>query len=326
MPNNIKCLICNGQLLTIASCQARTGLFCNCARCGRYEVADGLFHDTNETFVIDEKLKSSMYYFLTQIKKELKKESQVVRFEFENNDVNEISDNSSLAFISQKGLMNIFPVDLDDQISMILVNFLNLCSHPGESIFKGSSFYYQHHLFFLNTGEEGEKMKECEWWIDTLIELGYVQKKTPDILLTLEGWKRANSYVKENSTSKTVFVAMHFHKELESARQEILQAINSAGFLPVIIDMKEHNNQIVPEILYEIRNSRFVVADFTNQRGGVYYEAGYAEGLNIPVIALCRDDDFPNVHFDLRQKNAIIWSKEREIYDKLRKRILATTK
>ncbi len=35
---------------------------------------------------------------------------------------------------------------------------------------------------------------------------------------------------------------------------------------------------------------RFMIADFTGHRGGVYFEAGFAHGLGIPVIWTCRED------------------------------------
>ena len=213
---------------------------------------------------------------------------------------------------------------MDEQISMILVNFMNRCERPGDSIFGGNFPSEMSHLFFLKDWKDNEKMVEIDFWLETLITLGYLKKKTPHYLLTLEGWKRASNYTKEQAVSQTVFVAMSFADDLLPARAEIVRAIESSGFVPMVIDTKEHNNQILPEILFEIRKSRFVVADLTYQRNGVYYEAGYAEGLNIPVIALCRDDDFDNVHFDLKQKNAILWQTPKDIFGKLIKRIEAT--
>ena len=71
--------------------------------------------------------------------------------------------------------------------------------------------------------------------------------------------------------------------------------------------------RIEDEIIALIRQSRFVVADFTaspvpirsdreaNPRGGVYYEAGFAHGLNRPVFFTCRKDyiNTPKaLHFD----------------------------
>lgn len=58
----------------------------------------------------------------------------------------------------------------------------------------------------------------------------------------------------------------------------------------------------------EIRNSRFVIADTTEQNNGVYYfEAGYALGQGLPVIWSVRKDDVKNVHFDTAQYNQIRW-------------------
>ena len=91
-------------------------------------------------------------------------------------------------------------------------------------------------------------------------------------------------------------------------RDSIKRAIEDAGYLPVIIDEKEHNNQIVPEIFYEIKNSKFIVADLCGHRNGVYYEAGYAKGLGKEVILTCRQSDFDKKHFDVAQQSTPIKS------------------
>ena len=75
---------------------------------------------------------------------------------------------------------------------------------------------------------------------------------------------------------KKVFIAMNFDDSMKKARNAIVDAIKSFNYDPMLIDNKEHNNQIVPEIYKEISDSIFVIADLTGQRGGVYYEAGYA--------------------------------------------------
>ena len=69
------------------------------------------------------------------------------------------------------------------------------------------------------------------------------------------------------------------------------------------------------KILARIRESRFVVADFKLNRGGVYYEAGFAEGLGTEVFYLCEDsqvskDVEDRVHFDIAHLNLIAWNSE----------------
>ena len=93
------------------------------------------------------------------------------------------------------------------------------------------------------------------------------------------------------------------------------------------IDRKPDVNKIDDEIIAEIRRSRFLVADFTHgedgARGGVYYEAGFAYGLDLPVIYSCRKDKEKKLHFDTRQYYHILWGTPEELRDSLAQRIEA---
>jgi len=139
-----------------------------------------------------------------------------------------------------------------------------------------------------------------------------------------KGWMRLDELEKTNAESSQGFVAMWFSKEMQSIYDgPISGAIKSAGYVPHRVDNKEHNNKIDDEIIAEIRKSRFVVADFTGHRGGVYYEAGFGQGLGLEVFWTCRRDDLENLHFDIRQFNYIDWEADNldEFERRLRVRI-----
>lgn len=142
---------------------------------------------------------------------------------------------------------------------------------------------------------------------------------SPKGLLYLEG--------RSGQSSSTGFCAMWFNEEVMPLWVDTIEpAIRAAGYEPLRIDGKQHNGKIDDEIVASIRASKFVVADFTRQRGGVYYEAGFAHGLGLPVIFMCRDTDVTDLHFDIRQYNCILW-KQDELEDakaRLKNRILAT--
>ena len=114
----------------------------------------------------------------------------------------------------------------------------------------------------------------------------------------------------------------------EAYKKGIAPAILEAGYKPLRIDKREHNNKIDDEIIAQIKRSRFLVADFTQgrggARGGVYYEAGFAHGINIPVIFTCRKKEIKKVHLDTRQYNHIIWETPEELLLRLTQRISAT--
>lgn len=127
-----------------------------------------------------------------------------------------------------------------------------------------------------------------------------------------------------NQLSKKVFIAMWFDGSMTSAYSAIEEALEHLGFDALRIDLKEHNNEISGEILYEIRQCMFIIADVTGQRHGVYFEAGFALGQNIPVIWSCRSDQIREVHFDTRQYNHIVWENEDDLKAKVIRRVKGT--
>lgn len=145
----------------------------------------------------------------------------------------------------------------------------------------------------------------------------YQYQVSPKGLLHLEG--------RRESVSSIGFCAMWFSPDVRPLWTEVIEpATRAAGYEPLRIDEKSHNGKIDDEIMASIRASRFVVSDFTGNRGGVYYEAGFAHGLGLPVIFMCRNGD--ELHFDIRQYNCIFWSMDNleDARAQLKNRILAT--
>jgi hypothetical protein len=145
------------------------------------------------------------------------------------------------------------------------------------------------------------------------------------VTIESKGWERLRELREDATQSDQVFVAMWFDAEVQTLFDDaIVPAVSQAGFRPLRIDLKEHNNKICDEIIAEIRRSRFVVADFTGSRGGVYYEAGFAHGLGKQVIWTVREDHLSGVHFDTRQYNHITYTTPKELRERLFNRIRAT--
>jgi nucleoside 2-deoxyribosyltransferase len=144
--------------------------------------------------------------------------------------------------------------------------------------------------------------------------------------IAAKGWERVDELISRRPSTPQAFVAMWFHPSTEDVyKQGIAPAIEAQGFAPLRIDRKEFINKIDDEIIAEIRKSTFVVADFTCEtgqvRGGVYYEAGFAGGLGIPVIWTCKDTSMGDLHFDTRQYSHIVWTDPADLKSKLIARI-----
>lgn len=183
------------------------------------------------------------------------------------------------------------------------------------------------------------RLVELEYLMTAAVELGLVAKQGDGtggsvISLPPKGYERLVEIGSSATLSEQAFVAMWFHDSMDGVYENgFSKAIREVGYSPMRIDQIEHINKIDDEIIAEIRRSRFLVADFTCgcvnsggqevavPRGGVYYEAGFAQGLGIPVVWSCRADQISQVHFDTQQFNHIVWSDADDLYSKLKNRI-----
>lgn len=144
------------------------------------------------------------------------------------------------------------------------------------------------------------------------------------IVLTPRGWEEAEAIEGPAALREKAFVAMWFNDLVNSAFQEgIAPAIEESGYRAIRIDLKEHSESVIDQIIAEIKESRFVVADFTGHRGGVYFEAGFARGLGLNVIWTCKDDHFKDLHFDVKGFNVIVWKTPADLRERLNARIRA---
>ena len=131
--------------------------------------------------------------------------------------------------------------------------------------------------------------------------------------MTLDGYQRLAELDAPNTDSRQVFVAMWFNDDTKRLRETIKTAIEAAELESYFIDEDSSNqDKICDRIEVEIRRSRLMVADFTHgqdgARGSVYYEAGLAKGLGLPVVWTCRETQLGTLHFDTNHYPHLLWS------------------
>ena len=163
--------------------------------------------------------------------------------------------------------------------------------------------------------------------------LGDEPEDIPYYCLTHEGLKYAESLINSNKESTRVFIAMKFNDEMRNiCKKAIKPACKKMGFVASTVDEEEYLGDITDRIISSIKTSRFVIADFTYNNQGVYYEAGYAKGLGIPVIKTCKKEWFDGVdekgnknklHFDIEHDNLILWKDAKDLKERLEARIQA---
>jgi len=149
-----------------------------------------------------------------------------------------------------------------------------------------------------------------------------------DYQLTLNGLNYYIDITDMGRLSNRCFVAMSFSEKTKEIREAIRGAIKSTGFDPILIDEQhiESDTTINDRIIADLKGAKFCIADFTEQKRGVYFESGYAIGQGKPVIYCCRNDHWSETHFDTKHFAHILYDTPSELKEALINKINAWIK
>lgn len=133
--------------------------------------------------------------------------------------------------------------------------------------------------------------------------------------LTFEGWREYYEQQRKPDDSRLAFMAMSFRSERsDDVRRAYLEcfkpAVQDAGFELRTVDERPRAGLIDAALEVEIRRSRFLVVDLTDENRGAYWEAGFGTGLGRPVIYTCEKSQFEKTktHFDTEHHQTVQWT------------------
>jgi predicted RNA-binding Zn-ribbon protein involved in translation (DUF1610 family) len=289
-----QCIICNSNLKrdNIESTEGFSNF--SCPRCGNYQIHNTIVDEVTKLIFAQEDMAMLGGYFSNQ--------SNIVR---------------TIEEINQ--IIEQVPPGPVERSNIILEYLKNLSTFIGKDV-RPDNLRLQGLSYSKNS-------KEIEYLISRyLVGLKYVSEDGPSFVIEPKGWEHLATLQSRKNKTNSVFCAMWFDPSMNSYFQKINEIILDCGYELIRVDKVAHNNKICDEIIVKIKQSKFVIADFTNHRGGVYFEAGFAMGERIPVIFTCQKNDLANLHFDIRQYNTITWENDKldELEYNLSNRIRAT--
>lgn len=220
-----------------------------------------------------------------------------------------------------------FPNTPEDIINNI---FIGLCSLPK---FYGDSIYFTQ---LIDTGWYKKyylrNPEELNFYLKTLaaqkfinIE-GYIANDVQSFHVSFDGLNHLVKLNTQGEHSYNCFVAMSFDKSEDYIFSEAIKpACEKTGYIPKRVDYEylDSEQTINDGIIALLKKCKFCIADFTKQKDGVYFEAGYALGRNMKVIYTCRKDYFEKCHFDTNHFPHIVYETPEELKKKLIEKIEA---
>jgi nucleoside 2-deoxyribosyltransferase len=293
-----KCKICGSN--AIEEPRTRDGVTINCTNCGRYFVAGSLF--------IEDYHDKSNFYKLSSWIREQHDEFNVNVPEFSTHNFDEILN------IRDKRIQEKF------DLMMVYLSKLKMYEDLSKKIFTKC---------WIRDGNEFDQLFKKS------LSIGYIEGEENKTIagdysfpffknITFDGLEYVENLDNPNQSSKNIFVAFNFEDALnEVFNIHLNKAITENGFNYTVVnqDNVEHNKSINDEIIVKLKSSKIVIADFTNHRNSVYFEAGFAMGMNIPIIWTCQKGHDKEMSFDTRQFPHILWENKDDLVKQVIDRI-----
>jgi hypothetical protein len=122
-------------------------------------------------------------------------------------------------------------------------------------------------------------------------------------------------------TTPNVFVIMSFaergqYRDLYTSVKRVCEKYDYAARR---VDDANLFKRIVPEIMRQLRQCAFVVADVTESKANVFYELGIAEGLRKDIILTAKKDT--KLPFDINDFPVIFWDAFTDFEDELETKV-----
>lgn len=337
MMSNDICPICKGE-----ANMTRLGVdyFYECHSCGRLYVQASAKHDNSYPASLD--ILSTYLYYNNRFSNPL----GITHKNFFNIIGDETFERMIRAYyphsleVTKDVVETWYPQKFDEQVDCFLSALYKRQKYNGQGVTFTKAMLYSACFVkcedYKSRLESEESKQQVDFFLsylidEKLIKVSREEDEITDITLLHRGLNRVDILGKSKK-SKHIFVAMSFNNDTTSTREAIRNGIAAAGFIPDYIDEIIHNHQIMPEMFRLIRESHILILDISYPNYGSYYEAGYALGLGKEVIVCCSSKMFNKKyeaeeekkferylrpHFDILQKQILIWDDESDLTKKL---------
>jgi hypothetical protein len=161
-----------------------------------------------------------------------------------------------------------------------------------------------------------------KWVVKSAMHAGWLSGQVHETLnefelsyatLTLPGWSWYESKGRR-AKSRVAFMAMQYGDAVLDAivDDHFRAAVAQTGFTLRRLDDQPAAGLIDNRLRVEIRRARLMICDLTHRNLGAYWEAGFAEGIGIPVIYTCEQSKLVpgQIHFDTRNCQIVPWTVE----------------
>lgn len=282
------CLFCDEMVSITSEGDYDRFLGCNCSPDGFYNLLRDSYEPINS---LAHPKKRDMFHVISAYIRELTDRGEKVSLSAD--DLESIVNSSKI------------PVTIEDKGNRLLQYLYRHSEAPGESVViqpLSSSYNLTY----------SPNLQELVYIIDKLINEQFMIREGMTFKLTDKGWNEAAA-IAGGKKIKPCIVLLSDAEDLHTEWvDKLLPKIEQFGYIPRLLrHTSMHNRE--PYSLELIEESKLIIADLTGQSPEVYFTAGYALGLNIPVIWTVNSSEANDLFVQVKNIRPIVWDTAEEL-------------
>lgn len=193
------------------------------------------------------------------------------------------------------------PVTIEDKGNRLLQYLYRHSEGPGEPV-------VIHPLSSSYNLTYSPNLQELVYIIDKLSTEQLLIREGMTFKLTEEGWSEAAATAGGKKLKPCVVLLPDEEVLRTEWLEKLLPKIEQYGYLPRMLAYTSEKYS-----LELIADSKLIIADVTGQSPEVYFAAGYALGLNIPVIWTVNSSDADKLWVHLQEIRPMVWDTAEEL-------------
>lgn len=290
------CLFCDEMVSTTTEGDYYKFIGCSCSPDGFYSLRSDSYEPINS---LSHQKKREMLHIISAYIREMTDRNQKVTLSV--NDLESIVNSAQI------------PVTIEDKGNRLLQYLYRHAEGAGNPVVI-QPLSSNYNLTY------SPNLQELVYIIDKLSKEGLLIREGISFKLTDKGWREAAASIGGEQSKPCLVLISDQEKAGTEWLEKVLPKIEQCGYLPRLLTYTNtpHGEKYSMDLLTDCK---LIIADLTGQSPEVYFTAGYALALDIPVIWTVNNSDADNLSVQIQEIRPLVWNSTDELAILLQQRL-----
>lgn len=233
-------------------------------------------------------------------------------------ELTDCEENVSLSFEDMEAIRNSprVPATIEAKSDKLLQYFYRRVKGPDETVVIRQLGDHYNLTYSPN-------LQELVHIIEKMREERLLERTGATFKLTETGWREAAARAGGRRLKPCAVIVSDLDEVRADWTMNVFPKLQQCGYFPQMVEYSRLN-KVGDGALQTIADSKLLIADLSGGCPDVYFAAGYALGIEVPVLCTVKRNEAERLPVRSERLRPIVWERAEELADMLRQRLTAS--